>query len=61
MSMCVTMNDMMYMVEAIDIYTNEQSKWEFNNLPDAGVKVRELKDEPGRFVVKFTSSSTVVI
>ncbi len=52
---------MMYVVTAIDIYNSEERKWEFDNLVDANRKVRELKDQPSRYVVKFTTSSTVVV
>ena len=52
---------MMYVVTAIDIYNSEERKWEFDNLVDANRKVIELKDQPSRYVVKFTTSSTVVV
>ena len=52
---------LMYVVTAIDIYNSEERKWEFDNLVDANRKVRELKDQPSRYVVKFTTSSTVVV
>ena len=52
---------LMYVVTAIDIYNSEERKWEFDNLVDANRKVRELKDPPSRYVVKFTTSSTVVV
>lgn len=52
---------MMYVVTAIDIYNSEERKWEFDNLVNANRKVRELKDQPSRYVVKFTTSSTVVV
>ena len=52
---------MMYIVTAIDIYSNEEMQWEFDNLVDANKRVRQLKDVAGRYVVKFTTSSTVVV
>ncbi len=59
--MCSNIMSMMYVVTAIDIYNSEERKWEFDNLVDANRKVRELKDQPSRYVVKFTTSSTVVV
>ena len=53
--------NMMYIVTAIDIYSNEEMQWEFDNLVDANKRVRQLKDVAGRYVVKFTTSSTVVV
>ena len=53
--------DMMYIVTAIDIYSNEEMMWEFDSLVEANKRIRQLKDVAGRYVVKFTQSSTVVV
>ena len=53
--------DMMYIVTAIDIYSNEEMMWEFDSLVEANKRIRRLKDVAGRYVVKFTQSSTVVV
>ena len=52
---------MMYIVTAIDIYSNEEMMWEFDSLVEANKRIRQLKDVAGRYVVKFTQSSTVVV
>ena len=61
MTIYSNIKDMMYIVTAIDIYSNEERSCEFDSLVKAGEQVRELKDEPGRYVVKFTTTSTVVV
>ena len=48
MTIYSNIKDMMYIVTAIDIYSNEERSWEFDSLVKAGEQVRELKDEPGR-------------
>ena len=53
--------NMMYIVTAIDIYSNEEMMWEFDSLVEANKRIRQLKDVAGRYVVKFTQSSTVVV
>ena len=53
--------DMMYIVTAIDIYSNEEMMWEFDSLVEANKRIRQLKDVAGLYVVKFTQSSTVVV
>ena len=52
---------MMYIVTAINIYNSEERRWEFDNLVEANKKVRELKDQPSTYVIKFTTTSTVVV
>ena len=59
--MCDNIMSMMYIVTAIDIYNSEERRWEFDNLVEANKKVRELKDQPSRYVIKFTTTSTVVV
>jgi hypothetical protein len=59
--MCDNIMDMMYIVTAIDIYSNEEMMWEFDSLVEANKRIRQLKDVAGRYVVKFTQSSTVVV
>ena len=59
--MCDNIMDMMYIVTAIDIYSNEEMVWEFDSLVEANKRIRQLKDVAGRYVVKFTQSSTVVV
>mgnify|MGYP001318676242 FL=1 len=59
--MCDNIMNMMYIVTAIDIYSNEEMMWEFDSLVEANKRIRQLKDVAGRYVVKFTQSSTVVV
>ena len=59
--MCDNIMDMMYIVTAIDIYSNEEMMWEFDSIVEANKRIRQLKDVAGRYVVKFTQSSTVVV
>ncbi len=59
--MCDNIMSMMYIVTAINIYNSEERRWEFDNLVEANKKVRELKDQPSRYVIKFTTTSTVVV
>ena len=59
--MCDNIMDMMYIVTAIDIYSNEEMMWEFDSLVEANKRIRQLKDVAGRYVVKFTQSPTVVV
>jgi len=59
--MCDNIMSMMYIVTAINIYNSEERRWEYDNLVEANKKVRELKDQPSRYVIKFTTTSTVVV